>query len=113
MNILKMGSFNDVPDIEIHRMDFKNKSNAEKEKMILGIAQNMISRVVDLSVSFTCASQVNRTNKDHVFEYACEVVSLGLLFLNFRDTIQEGDGERIMLCLYLNLLTDATIPSTP
>jgi len=40
--------------------------------MILGIA---VSRVVD------------RTNKDHVFEYTCEVMSLRLLFLNFRDAI--------------------------
>lgn len=34
------------------------------------------------------------TNKDHVFEYACEVMSLGLLFLNYRDAIKEGDGQK-------------------
>ena len=70
MDILKMGSLNDVPDFEICHTDFKNK----------------------------VASQVDRINKDHVFEYTCEVVSLGLLFLSFRDAIQDGDGKRIVLC---------------
>ena len=72
-----------------------NKCKAEKEQIILRIAQKVVSRLVDLSVGF---AQSDKTSKDHVFEYAQEVVSLGLLFLDFRDAIKEGDGERIMLC---------------
>jgi len=70
--------------------------NAKLKKIILRIAQQVVSRLVDLSVGF--ASQSDKTSKDHVFEYTREVVSLGLLFLDFRDAIKEGDGGCIMLC---------------
>lgn len=33
-----------------------------------------------------------------MLQYACEVMSLGLLFMNYRDAIKEGDGERVMIC---------------
>ena len=41
-----MASLNDVPDIGISREKFKNKRKAEKE---LRIAQQVVSRLVDLS----------------------------------------------------------------
>ena len=31
-------------------------------------------------------------------EYACSVLSDGLLLMEFRDAIHEGDGERLMRC---------------
>ena len=39
-----------------------------------------------------------QTLQDHVKEYACDVLSLGLLYLEFIDAIREGDGERIIRC---------------
>jgi len=66
MDMLSMASLNDVPDIGISREKFKNKCKAEKE-FILRIAQQVVSRLVDLSVGFT--SQSDKTSKDHVFEY--------------------------------------------
>ena len=30
--------------------------------------------------------------------YACELMSLGLLCSEFKDSIKEGDGERVFLC---------------
>ena len=39
----------------------------------------------------------NLSSKDDlVYVYACEVISLGLLWHSYHDTIKEGDGERIM-----------------
>ena len=34
---------------------------------------------------------------DEVFVYACDVLSLGLLWMGFHDAIREGDGDRVML----------------
>lgn len=32
-----------------------------------------------------------------VYNYTREVISLGLLYLNFKDAVREGDGERVLL----------------
>ncbi len=34
---------------------------------------------------------------DGVFVYACDVLSLGLLWMGFHDAIREGDGDRVMM----------------
>ena len=44
------------------------------------------------------------TAPDGVFEYACAVLNDGLNFLEFRDAIHEGDGERIIRCWKVMLL---------
>ena len=31
------------------------------------------------------------------YDYTCEVLSLGLVFLNFKNSIREGDSDRILL----------------
>jgi hypothetical protein len=41
---------------------------------------------------------------DKVLEYASAVLSDGLLLLEFRDAVHEGDGERVMRCWRLMLL---------
>lgn len=36
---------------------------------------------------------------DGVYEYARDLLSLGMLYLEYRDAIKEGDGSRVMQCL--------------
>lgn len=43
--------------------------------------------------------------KDHVLAYAKELLTLGLLYLEFVDSIHEGDGYRILRCWKYFLLT--------
>ena len=51
------------------------------------------------------ASQaVHGTVPDGLFHYACAVLNDGLLLLEFRDAIHEGDGERIVRCWKLLML---------
>ena len=43
------------------------------------------------------------------YDYACEALSLGLLLMEFRDGIREGDGERVLrVWKYLFLIFKAT-----
>ena len=43
------------------------------------------------------------------YEYACEVLALGLLIFNFKDAVQEGDGDQILLISkYMLLIFRAT-----
>jgi len=87
MNILKMEDLRSTPNNDLL------SSGLQKN-----IAQSIMSGIVDLTVDFEANASAEDHRRDHVFEYASEVVSLGLLFLNYRDAICEGDGERIMLC---------------
>ena len=36
--------------------------------------------------------------KDQMFDYQCALLDHGLLYMNFRDVVVEGDGERILRC---------------
>ena len=46
---------------------------------------------------------------DRVVEYAMETLSLGLLLLEFKDSIREGDGYRVLRCWkYFLLIFRAT-----
>jgi len=45
-----------------------------------------------------------QADKDGVLEYASEVLSLGLLYLEFTDAIKEADGDRILRCWRFFLL---------
>ena len=42
--------------------------------------------------------------EDHVHAYACEVLSLGLMLMEFNDAVREGDGTRIIRCWQYFLL---------
>lgn len=47
---------------------------------------------------------VHDTAPDGVFDYACAILNDGLLLLEFRDAIHEGDGGRILRCWKLLML---------
>ena len=45
------------------------------------------------------ASQVvHDAAPDGIFDYACAVLNDGLLLMEFRDAIHEGDGDRVLRC---------------
>lgn len=54
---------------------------------------------------YTHPSQdIKKISPDKVLEYDCAVLSDGLLLLEFRDAIHEGDSERVIRCWRLMLL---------
>ena len=52
----------------------------------------LLSDFVDLSPSFSITVQ---KDEGTAYDYACGVLSLGLFFLDFKDAVREGDGDRI------------------
>ena len=66
--------------------------------MVLDSAvQSIIPESVDISFSKSPRKQVPNS-EDHVVEYAKETLSMGLIFLEFKDAIREGDGDRVLRC---------------
>ena len=54
-------------------------------------------RQVCTCVQYWCFKE-EKKKVDHVLEYTPEVMSLGLLLIEFDDTIHKGDGNHISRC---------------
>ena len=77
---------------------FPSEVSQNERLMVLDSAvQSIISEFVDIGFSKSPRKQVPN-NKDHVLEYAKETLSMGLIFLEFKDAIREGDGDRVLRC---------------
>ena len=64
--------------------------------------RSFIQLLVSLSTLVSTYQQPSNQKKplkgDTVHTYACEVLSLGLLYAEFQDAIREGDGLRVLRC---------------
>ena len=65
-----------------------------QEKNITSVAE-LADSVVAESTLFQPGNNVSELS-DGVFVYACDVLTLGLLWMGFHDATKEGDGERVM-----------------
>lgn len=117
MNYLGMSSFDDMPLSSIISHDVWLEDDAVREKILNDVSRHIVDQYVDLATEFKAplpdskkpaASKQDKT-AGRVSEYAREVVSLGLLYLDFKDAVREGDGERVLLdWKYLFLLFKAS-----
>ena len=64
---------------------------------IISITKTLCHQMVTL-VFTKDASKARSSSNDHVMEYAKETLSLGLLLLEFKDAVREGDGNRVLRC---------------
>ena len=61
--------------------------------------EKLVTKFVNLQITFPEDEHTSNIRVDTVEVYAKEVMSLGLLLMEFRDAIREGDGSRIFLLL--------------
>lgn len=66
----------------------------ERWKLMSLAIEELINTFVDISY----LPESSKKDSDHVLAYAKELLSLGLLLMEFIDSIREGDGERILRC---------------
>ena len=55
-----------------------------------------IKKIIDSFVDISYPKASTEEDEDNVCAYATEVMSLGLLLMEFIDGIRKGDGERII-----------------
>ena len=68
------------------------------------ISTVIVEKYVDLAIVFKPPG-TQKPNEGIVYDYACEVLSLGLFKFDMKDTVRERDGKRdILLWKYLMLL---------
>lgn len=64
-------------------------SSDDRKSALYSFCQDIISEYVDLSMSSSSCE-----NNDKVQEYAKEIMTLGILYLNYKGAIREGDTEK-------------------
>lgn len=93
MSFLGMSSVDDTPSQTVIPEDAWTLSDEERASLLLGVTKQIVDKYVDLAIQYDSDKS---TADDTVYSYACETLSLGLLFLEFQDGIREGDGDRIL-----------------
>ena len=99
MSSFGMQSLDDSPSEEFFPADSVESHSLERRRILMNAVQKLLTKFTDLSLSF-CEDVTSRASSesDTVHEYAKEVLSLGLLLLEFNDAVREGDGDRIVRC---------------
>ncbi len=72
------------------------ESDDVRRLVLHSIAEHVITQHVDLATSFKEPSH-SGSDKGTAYEYACEVLTLGLVIFDFKDAIREGDGDQVLL----------------
>ena len=76
-------------------------------KILEDISSHIVNSHVDLATTFK--QPEDRAGEGTAYDYACEALSLGLLIMDFKDAIWEGDSDRILsIWKYLMLLFKAS-----
>ena len=106
MSYLKMSSLDDMPSSDIVPHDIWMEDDNVRRQVLEEISQHIVNTHIDLALTFKQPSSIQGT----VYDYACEALSLGLLAMDYKDAVREGDGEHItdLLWKYLMLLFKAS-----
>ena len=94
MQVFNMSTAADRPCTELFPEGCE-KLNPQQRWKVLQLA---VTKIVDQFVDISYPSPATKKDDDHVRAYAKEVLSLGLLPMEFTDAVHEGDGERITWC---------------
>lgn len=93
MSYLKMSSLDDMPSTDIVNHNIWMEDDATRKEVLQDISSHVVDTHVDLSTTF---KHPDAASKGTAYDYACEALSLGLLIMDFKDAIREGDGERVL-----------------
>ena len=92
LQFLKMNSLDDLPDADIVNPLTWMEDDEYRRQVLMRISSGIVDKYVDLGTVFTSDS----SSKGTAYAYACETLSLTLLWKEFKDAIREGDGNRVM-----------------
>ena len=97
MKILQMSDLNDQPSDEaigITSAENLWTLTGEERKRVL---DQVCERVVDEFFTFDFnVPPDNTSQQDGVYQYGCNLLSIGCFYLAYKDAIKEGDGKRVL-----------------
>ena len=73
--------------------------NEERKVLLHTVCETIVNRYVDFSIDLESEHTVCTSPAvDGVLAYATETLSLGLFYMEYKDGIREGDGNRVLRC---------------
>ena len=96
MKLLGMQALSDIPSKQYApKGDLIKTCSDEERKSLL----DTITR--DIVKSFLCAdynTSHTASSEDMAYQYSSQLLTIGCMYLEFRDAIKEGDGIRVLRC---------------
>ena len=102
MSCLGMSSLKDMPLSSVLSHDLWMQDDEVRRKLLNDIALHVVNQHVDLAIVFKDPS--SKETPGTAYDYACEVLTLGLFIMNFKDAVRGGDGEHVLLLWKFMLL---------
>ena len=95
MEKFEMKSLTDAVSSNMFPVD-RELSSEERSKTLDSAVRAIISEFIDITFPKKCKKVPK--DQDRILEYAKETLTMGLIFLEFKDAVREGDGDRVMRC---------------
>ena len=95
MHYLGMSSFDSMPSTSIVSHDLWMEDDAERRRVLADVLHHVVEQYVDLATKFASPQPSPRDSAGRAYEYTCEVLSLGLLYLDFKEK-----GMGTVFCLH-------------
>ncbi len=103
MELLGMSAVDEIPSSGFIKEadEAWMKDDSERRSILMDVAKAIVEQHVDLSTTFSeCHSSKLKSTRsissDSVYAYSCETLSLGLLYLEFKNGVRSGAGCRLM-----------------
>ena len=103
MHFFNMSSLDDTPS-DISFLTSQDKDSLQRYQVLMKALHIFTAQFVNLQVSFVEDETASKYQVDTIKEYAHEIMSLGLLLMEFNDATREGDRSRIFRCWRFFLL---------
>lgn len=97
MKKLGMESLEDQPSHEDFDPCSWMATDMDRKSLLYTFCQELVSDYVTFSLSCTHQVSTESDSADGILTYASQLMSLGIFYLNYKDAIREGDGERVLL----------------
>ena len=94
IQVFGMSSLEDQPSTEFFP---KELDPSQRKVLFLQGIKQVLDKFVDVMYETSTSSKKVKDN-DHILAYTTDVLSVGLLLMEFVDAIKEGDGLRILRC---------------
>ena len=109
MQEFQLPTLDDTPCCEMFSKNFVDEPQVRRQKVF----SESISKLIKAYMHVPGLANNKMKQDDHIVAYSTELLSLGLLYMEFVDAIREGDGGRILRTCFLclKLQTRGNTPS--
>ena len=101
MEAFDMNSLTDTPSTKFFPKGSCELDSLQRRNILMLATRGLVEKHLDLTIPEKKTKQKKSVSKephDGVLEYAKDTLGLGLLLMEFADSVREGDGDRIMRC---------------